>query len=562
MNSPKSTPAADLDAGRLRSAALGGTPPAIGVQRLQSPVLCDRCADQIIRRTAPAPSDASRIEPGSSAWNRLSTATRQYAHKLRQALASALELHVANLWGRGEIEAAGRRDYERVFRHAISSRHFWRLFDSLIQRAGDQRQFDNLALYLPGRLLKKPTKGAFDRLARELPTLASAVLRVGDVAAPSDDELLLVWDSAFNEYQRLLDAGMSKPKAVRIIVSALDASGLSLARTRDALRRGFTRKLDRWIEHGRTPSAIRDLRPTNSGQHRDLPLSREDVLKLTAHSLAGGVAKAWRNMLRKGDLSPDAIRSYIANPASKSYVPQRVRELVTPNMRLVEDIHRGPRQAKLNGAYISRDWSKVLPGDWYQADDCTLPVYYWEEGKDGRPHAIRGQFLLMIDCRTQRALTFALHSERNYNARVIRGLILRTHDIYGLPREGFYFERGIWESSRLVKGAADEVPTEETELGLREWCRFVHARLPRSKTVERVLGLLQTEMEDQPGYVGRDEKKEKFERVQNGLLQVSAGRLHPSLFLLHRDEWMKRLQAICDRYNHEVQDGRLLGVAG
>jgi len=558
MNFLKSAPAADLDAAGLRSAALGSEALQLACNGCNPPSRASRAAMKSAPKSVFPHHDAAKIEVGSSVWNRLSTATRQYAHKLRQALASALELHVANHWGRGAIEAAGRRDYECVFGHAISSRHFWRVFDLVIQRAGNRGKFEDLVLYLPGRLVRKPSKTVFERLAKELPTLASQILRVRDAAAPTAGELLIVWDSALSEYQRLADAGMAKSKAVRIVVAALDASGLPLARARDALRRNFGRKLDRWVEGGCKPSAICDLRPDHSGSRRDLPLSEEDLLKLTANSLAGGLSRAWRDLMRKGDLSPDAIQAYIANPASKSYVPRRVRDLVGPNVGLLQDIHHGPRQAQLNGPYISRDWSQVAPGDWYQADDCTLPVYYWEEDGEGRPHAIRGQFLVMIDCRTQRVLAFALHSERNYSAKVIRGLTLRTHDTYGLPRKGFYFERGIWKSSKLITGAADEVPLEETELGLREFCEFVHARLPRAKLVERILGILQTEMEDQPGYVGRDEKKEKFERVQKNLLQVAAGRLHPSEFLLHRDEWMRRLETICDRYNHEPQDGRLL----
>ena len=54
----------------------------------------------------------------------------------------------------------------------------------------------------------------------------------------------------------------------------------------------------------------------------------------------------------------------------------------------------------------------------------------------------------------------------------------------------------------------------ETELGLREFgVRFKHSRLPRSKPVERVIGALQNLMEGLPGYVGRNEMVEKFERV-------------------------------------------------
>ncbi len=480
-------------------------------------------------------------------------------------MASAIELHRSGRWGRGEIEAAGRREYESETGHAISGRHFWRLFDKVIARHGGQGDFDNLALYLPGRLVRKVRPDEFDRLAEDLPSLASTIRSVIDVNAPTTEETLLVWTHAMEEYERLIDAGLSTHKATRRVVELLHASGLPLALSRSALRRTLARKLDRWIDGGRVPSAIEDLRSTNSGRHRPLPLSGDDIKRLTARALTGSLSKAWRDALSKGELSPAAMETYIADPASKSYVPQSVRELIGPDVEMLQDIHHGPRQARLKGAYITRDWSDVSPGDWYQADDTTLPLIYWEEDEQGRLHLMRGQFLPMIDCRTNRVLTFALHSERNYTAKVIRGLILSTHDTYGLPRVGFHFENGIWRSSKLVRGCADadDVPPEETELGLREWVRFMHSKPgnARAKVVERIIGLLQDRMEDQPGYCGRNEQTEKFERVQSLVRQVQAGKVRPAGSFLHRSEWIDRLAQICEAYNDERQDGKLKGLS-
>src|SRR5664280_721053 len=162
-------------------------------------------------------------------WYRLANGTRKYAKNLHEALASAIELHCGGKWGRSEVEAAGRRDYEAAFGHPISSRHLWRLIEMIIDRTGDRRQFDDLSLYLPPRLVRKPSKAVFDRLADELPALASHVLLVNDPKAPTANERLLLWDSACRECQRLIDAGVSKRKAVRAVVVALDASGIALA---------------------------------------------------------------------------------------------------------------------------------------------------------------------------------------------------------------------------------------------------------------------------------------------------------------------------------------------
>lgn len=497
---------------------------------------------------------------GTSAWNRLAGKTKQHAHKLRQALAGALELHQSGNWGREEIESAGLRDYHQIFGHAITARHWWRQFDQVIERNAGSHRFENLGLYLPGRLIQKPKPDVLTKTASAVPDLTAAIHSVNDSNSPSSVELLLVWDSAMGEYQRLLDSGVSDVRARRTIIGVLDGCGLHLAITRGALRRNFARKLSRWIDGGRKPGAIRDLRAENSGRWSDLPLTEADLLKLTAHGLQGGVSKAWRDLVADGKLSPDALQAYINNPASKSYVPRRVREIVQPDVEMLQDIHHGPRQANLRGAYITRDWSEVSPGDWYSADDTTLPVYYWEEGEDGRPRVLRGQCLMMNDCRTGRLLAMALHSERNYTAKVIRGLILKAHDGYGLPRLGFMFERGIWASAKLLKGSNDEVPGEDTELGLREWVQFRHAKPgnARAKTIERIIGLLQTRMEAQPGYCGRNEQIEKFEPLQRQLLDVKSGKLHPREFLLHHDEWADKLDAICDAYNCEIQQGHML----
>lgn len=528
------------------------------------------------RMNKTTPNDQAGTKPGpvkpaeltTSGWNRLNPKTKQHAHKLRQALAGAIELHRSGRWGRAEIEAAGLRDYQPVFGHVISSRHFWRIFDLVLHRDGGKGEFSNLALYLPGRQLRKVTRKDFEKYAQELPSLASAVHSVKDASRLTDGERLLIWDNALTEYQRLIDLGSSDGRARRVIISALDASGLPLALTRAALARNFCRKLDRWVVGGGKPSAIRDLRLENPGRAPRFNFTQGDIDLLVAHTLAkGNLRRAWREALRDGLLSHGVASAYLSNPSSKSYVPESIARLVLPEAERLRPWHLGPRQAKLNGAYITRDWSDTLPGDWYQADDTTLPLYYWEEDEKGQPHIMRGQFLPMIDVRTNRILYFALHSERNYTAAVIRGLILRTHDTYGLPRQGFHFENGIWRSSKIIKGvqaSGEDIEPTETEQGLREWgVKFMHSKPgnARAKKVERVIGMLQDLMEDQPGYCGRNEQTEKFERVQRNKLDVEAGRVHPSKCFLHRNEWIERLGQICEAYNDERQDGALGGLS-
>jgi hypothetical protein len=145
---------------------------------------------------------------------------------------------------------------------------------------------------------------------------------------------------------------------------------------------------------------------------------------------------------------------------------------------------------------------------------------------------------------------------------MIRTLITRVCDEHGLPRKGFYFERGIWASSRLLKGdaSADPLSWSETELGLRSLgLRFVHSKLPRSKPIERVIGALQDLMEGELGYVGPDEMHERFERVQKTKLQVLARKVHPAEHFRSLDEWEARLEEICTQYNATPQGGKMTG---
>ena len=253
-------------------------------------------------------------------------------------------------------------------------------------------------------------------------------------------------------------------------------------------------------------------------------------------------------------------RGYLSNPADKSHVPRNIREQVKHKIDLLDDIHHGPRQASLNGAFISRDWSQVPAGDWYQADDCTLPIYYYEPNEEGWFTLWRGQCLEMIELRSTRIIGYALLSSRSYNSLAIRTLITKTWDVHGLPREGFYFERGIWKSSKILTGSQAPLSWAEVEGGLRDLgLRFIHARLPRAKPIEGVLGAVQNRMEGNPGYVGRSEQTDRFERVEQDMRLVASKKLHPKDRFWPSSEWLARLDEIFAQYNAETQDGKMTG---
>ncbi|HZV35040.1 MAG TPA: hypothetical protein VFB72_10750, partial [Verrucomicrobiae bacterium] len=376
-----------------------------------------------------------------------------------------------------------------------------------------------------------------------------------------------LWLRSFEIYEEKLSAGKAPKKLKRALLDFLarnasllvSAESFALA---DTLRRNFDRKYTTWVASGRDAAALGDKRPENSGRFRSPELSEDDRDKLIAHAVmncGGRVAQAWRELNERRELSESILSYYLANPSSKSYVPRRISDSVKHEVAMLEDIHHGPRQAKLNGAHISRDWSTVAAGDWFQADDGTMPIYYWVSDGNGWFQLMRGQVLLMIDLRTTRILGFVLISERNYNANAIRTLVTKVADTYGLPRKGFYFENGIWRA-RIIKGVqTDEAMSwGESEMGLREFgLKFVHARLPRAKPVEGIMNATQNLMEGLPGYVGRDERHDKFERVQKQILQVNARKLDPRGLFMSEDEWIAQLENLCERFNAARNDGKM-----
>src|SRR5260370_7444231 len=115
----------------------------------------------------------------------------------------------------------------------------------------------------------------------------------------------------------------------------------------------------------------------------------------------------------------------------------------------------------------------------------------------------------------------------------------------------------MWRNARLLHGRRDEIDWFQTEMGLRGLgLQFWHGAVARGKVIERVFGLLQNQLESEPGYAGRDERRDKFERVQEQLSLVRRGKAQPEDFFLSEAEYLKRLETIVRIYNEERQEGK------
>jgi hypothetical protein len=480
------------------------------------------------------------------------------ASLLKRAFAPALaRLNDVDL-ASAEFERRGVEDYRRIFGHSISTRHWRRLFRRTLNRDGGAENWGRLEIYLDESPARRPElKKIVPFAPAALRPLQGLISSFANPAEPTELEKSCLWIYAFEHYEQETERSGNPKTVKRATLRFLYENAPFLGKSEAGIKRQFDRKLKRWIAGDRVPAAIADARRKNPG--RPAPkFSEEEEHALIAKALrsGGGVTQAWRESKDSGVFNNRISQHYTSSPASKSYVPNRIRELITNKLKMLQDHHHGPRTARLNGAYINRDPSTFNAGDWFQADDVTLPNYYYPENEEGFA-LVRGQFLAMCDVRTTFILGYVLIPQRNYTAHHIRNLTTIVADTYGLPRKGFYYENGMWRNARLLHGRRDEINWHETEMGLRGLgLQFRHAKLPRGKVIERVFGLLQNYLESEPGYAGRDERHDKFERVQEQISLVRRGKSQPADFFLSEAEYLQQLGVIVDKYNNERQEGK------
>lgn len=507
------------------------------------------------RRFVPRDCNGDKVSMPELAQHHIDRAVR-----FRAALAVTIEL-------RDQLSDAEcrRRAFNTFRREVNTSEKTWdRWLKRVIRRDAGEERFDDLALYVDKIVTRRSEAReaiSIGQTAAER-TVLDALACVKNPAKPTLDEVALIWTVACEFIAQGVERGRKVRRVQRRLFNLLANSAVALGRTDEALKKSMKRKFARWIEGGRTFAAIEDQRPMNSGL-RAPALPEEDRLKLigyTTINCGGRESQAYRELRASGQLSTDVTSRFIDNPASKSYVPRRIREAVTPDVKRLEPYHRGPREHKLRGPYHTRDWNVVAAGDWFQADDMTPPAYFYVPG-DPRAEMMRGQFLPMVDERTTMILGFVLIPRRNYDSISIRALITDICSEHGLPGRGFSFERGIWQSSKILTGdkSAAGLSDEEMCLGLRRLgMQFRHADLPRGKVIERVIGQLQDMMESLPGYCGRNEILERDERFQRLKSAVETGRADASEHFLTAEQMHCRFAKLVDEYNDTPQGGRKL----
>jgi hypothetical protein len=459
------------------------------------------------------------------------------------------------------METGGAADYFRIFKSRISGRYWRELFARTVQRDGGAEDWNRLEIYLPNNPKAKDAANRVlaEELAEEFGTVESYIKACGNPAAPSKTEQRAIWTLALDKYASLVSGGMPAKRAARRVRSFLFAKASFLAPTRDALLKAFDRKREALESHAGDPKALRDGREQN-GERFDLPEDdRDRLVHQAVFYYRGDVAPAWRDLVKAGFSEPVRQR-YFGKAANKSHVPTSVMDSVSSEVEILTVMHQGPRAFDSITGHVDRSYEGIASLKCMSADDFTMPVYYYVPDGNGWFNLTRGQILIFTDFRTLRILGWSMQPDRNYSSLTIRSLCTHVFAEHGVPSV-LQFERGIWESSSLIKGR-DPAPFEFTEVvqGLREFgIRFIHSIRPRSKTVERVGGLVQDLMEAELGYCGRNERVDAPESLRKQMAEVEARKAHPSKYFYSYDDWHHRFGEIVDQYNAAPQQGKILG---
>lgn len=488
----------------------------------------------------------------------------QLARRLREALRASLNRQAAPGLSSGELESLGIEDYRREFGRTITARHWRDLFARTLRRAGSVPDFERLEIYLPDKLKRAEAPAASNQaLAGDSEfLLRDLVAGFADVCNPTQRERESLWTVAMEEVERLHNSGESFNRATRIVRAELRAAAPFLAASPGALQKAFARKLSAWQASGGSAQSMGDARRNNTGNHDGFELPQEDldcVIHLAVWQYHGSIAAAWREAHRTKLLTQGTSFRYPL-AANKSHVPHKLREAIGPEVEMFMLMKRGKRAVDELTPHVTRTYEALHSCQIFQGDDFTMPVYFWIPDGRGWFNLVRGQCLLFIDFRSDKIIGWSLQPDPQYSSLVIRTLCTNIFSRICVP-EMLYFERGIWQRSTLLTGRNHDgaLPFGEVVQGLREFgIKFKHAIRPRSKTVERVGGLLQDLMEGEPGYCGRDERRDLPERTKRAMQIVNSGKAQPHEHFHSFDQWNARLAELIATYNATAQQGRKL----
>lgn len=290
---------------------------------------------------------------------------------------------------------------------------------------------------------------------------------------------------------------------------------------------------------------------------------------------------SWRRVADAPD-APEALREYMDKVETSHASQHNIARSLTKETRLTQEErrrHRGPKQHKLESYYIPRKLD-ILPGDVYVSDDetdiiyCAIPVPPCEKYPHGFK-AMQVQTFPMLDVASQ-YVGFTAHIARergSYRATDIWAFLGRGMQAMDMPRLGFQFERGTWESN-LIRGVEvvydQNEPSPTKRIGglkmlpskVLPW-HHEHAhsdmtQFPKtlqiftsynakSKSVEGWFNRIQKFRQMLWGYAGRDQRREPTEKMLKIFGKCQRGTLNPAEHLMLFSE-------MADKYRDSVME--------
>ncbi len=482
------------------------------------------------------------------------------ALKLKQALEQMMDRRNDSALTCDGLEKIGCENYKRVFGYPISQRSIRDLFKRTLKRAGRAEAFYRWEIYLAERLARKSAE-PLQNLSNDFTNLEQPISAFKNPAYPDAKEKQYLWIVALDWHGEQIQLGKNRNRVRRALLDFLFAQVPGMAATLAGLEKTFNRKLARWTAAETADKQVAALDDKRKNKPKKVRAGMNEADWKLAVYLSGqyeNINLAFREWMESSNVSLESKQSFltlgIGNPHE---APHSWRNAVKHEAALVATAIRGPRNYKLNSAFIMRDPNALASGDSDQSDDLTLPLYWYDETPGGEMFFGQGQMLAWIDERSWMIYNLNLIPDGAYSGFSIRNSWTNKADTWGLPRKQIHVENGLWRESKVFVGSRTEVGTQETEMGLRRMgIKFRHAQLPRGKLIERVFGSLQDLLHREPGYSGRNQITDQFANVQEQVRLVKSGKEHPSKFFLSKEQLMERLLHFIDKLNNTPKHGR------
>lgn len=541
------------------------------------------------------------------AWHAVPAAHRENAEKLCAALAPALARQ-HELPGPQLMDLA-RIAYRQHFGNELAPDKLRYIMDRATKRDNGLGQFARPDLFLDESAFHSAASAPVEFNALHEP-MAAHVAVVRNKSDPAHDDRKHLFLAAFKHLENLAlqhpakgEQRAAKNSLIEFLYRAIPGlyrpqiAGQSADTHKPllALRTIFNQRYAAWIASGRKPESMEDKRAIKSGRKGYSCPPCEKTIRAFASRLrgpdcAGNVSLAIKMLCEKKNLCPVCREKLTAR-----HISAAILERITPNAFEIAE-HKGPRAIRAIAPTHHNDWSDTQPGDRFVIDDMTTNELTWDE-VNGEIISGQAQLLYTADERSSMPLPFRLYFGAP-NSITIKQAVRLVLSNMGLPRVGFYTERGVFNNRQLSgeRNARHLLPIREflasletrlefraldaselksvrahraeffgasppgqspdedtletlrtTDLGLRDpayGLRISQARNPQGKTVERDFYEFQKRASLLPGFAGFNQRNEKPKHLVDFDRRVAIGKEHPGNEYLHLSELRKNYELI------------------